>query len=296
MSYKIIRVLNGIVSIASSDGTFFNVSIEELNFNPKAGDEVQCFRNGENVIVFKNSLIPHSTNTVSEIETQGIDRNTPVENPFADNVVEKKSSVPWFIGIILLLLGVLFACIYLKNSNVGTMTDSRDGKKYKTVKIGSQIWMAENLNYKTKKGSWCYRNKESNCDKYGRLYMWKAAMSACPSGWRLPTDADIETLFANVRGIETAGKMLKSRTGWEDYEGKSGNGIDKYGFNVLPAGIRNNVGNFSGAGEGANFWGATEYGENDAYFLFLYYGNESALLHYINKDLAFSVRCLRGSN
>lgn len=295
MSYKIVRVLNGIVSIASSDGTFFNVPIEELDFEPKVGDEVQCFRKGENVIVFKNNLNPHSKNTVSKNESQGIVQNTPVENPFSDDVVKKKSSVPWIIGIILLLVGVLFACLYLKNSNAGTMTDSRDGKKYKTVKIGSQIWMAENLNYKTKKGSWCYRNKESNCDKYGRLYMWKAAMSACPSGWHLPSKAEFKALFSSVDGDSTAGKMLKSQSGWYD----NGNGIDAYGFSALAVGVRNSDGNFRGGdgdvtdGFGAEFWSASLYFGVYPYKMSLNCFSESAALHAGSKDEGFSVRCLK---
>ncbi len=177
----------------------------------------------------------------------------------------------------------------------GSMTDPRDGKTYKTVKIGKQVWMAENLNYETE-NSYCYDNDLANCQKYGRLYTWEAALNACPEGWRLPTNADFETLFANVRGIETAGKMLKSRTGWEDYEGKSGNGIDKYGFNVLPAGIRNNDGSFNYAGRSANFWSATEYKMyGAAYLLDLSYPYEDAPLLSNFKDRALSVRCLRGS-
>ena len=169
MAYKIIRVLNGVVSIASDDGTFFNISIEELDFEPKVGDDVQCFRNGEKVIVFKkeNSLckqnqIPgpvpkneSSSNLQANVEVstvpktglQEFEQNTLIENPLADELVEKKSRLPWIIGIILLLVGVLFACIYLNNSNGGVMTDPRDGKTYKTVMIGNQVWMTENLAY-----------------------------------------------------------------------------------------------------------------------------------------------------
>jgi uncharacterized protein (TIGR02145 family) len=288
MSYKIIRVLNGVVSIASSDGTFFNVPIEELDFNPKAGDEVQCFRNGEKVIVFKNSLKPHSKNTVSKNESQGIVQNTPIGNPLADELVEKKSRLPWIVGIILLLVGVLFACIYLKNSNAGTMTDSRDGKKYKTVKIGSQNWMAENLNYDIKH-SYCYDDDPENCQKYGRLYTWAAALNACPSGYHLPTKEEFETLISNVGGDEVAAKMLKSTTGW--YE--DANGLDAFGFSVLPVGLRISNGKFLNAGKCAGFWSATEDLEDYAYRSALGYARETACLYYYSKDDAYSVRCLK---
>ena len=291
-AFKIIRVLNGVASVASSSGDVLNVPVDELDFDPKAGDEVQCFRKGENVIVFKNNLNPHSKNTVSKNESQGIVQNTPIDNPFAEDAVEKKSKVPWIVGIILLLVGVLFACLYLKNSNVGTMTDSRDGKKYKTVKIGSQIWMAENLNYRTR-DSYCYEDKISNCDKYGRLYTWDAAITACPSGWHLPTHAEWETLVTAVGGESGAGTKLKSTSGWL----KDGNGSDSFGFSALPAGERHLYPAGSGpeaytpVGHIACFWSSTDKGR---YYTELFAERDDVWIN--NPDdrgRGKSVRCLK---
>jgi len=104
-----------------------------------------------------------------------------------------------------------------------TLTDKRDGKKYKTVIIGERTWMAENLNYEAN-GSKCYDNKPENCDKYGRLYDWNTAKEACPSGWHLPSDE--EWKIDRYVGGKEAEKKLKSKSGWDE----DGNGTDDFGF------------------------------------------------------------------
>ena len=78
----------------------------------------------------------------------------------------------------------------------GSFTDPRDGKTYKTVKIGNQVWMAENLNYDAGSGSWCYED----CSQYGRLYNWETAKGVAPQGWHLPSKSEFETLLNNLGG------------------------------------------------------------------------------------------------
>ena len=166
----------------------------------------------------------------------------------------------------------------------GSMTDERDNQVYKTVKIGEQTWMAENLNYadsvKTPsllKRNWCYNNKAENCAVAGRLYTWTAAIDSatlydgvncrfrqctlpakvqgiCPSGWHLPTDTEWETLFAEVGGNSMASKALRSQTGWGN-----DNGSDEYGFSALPAGYRSESGYYYDAGSRSSFWSLTEF-------------------------------------
>lgn len=179
----------------------------------------------------------------------------------------------------------------------GGLKDSRDGKTYKTVKIGKQVWMAENLNYQTGKSK-CYDNKPENCDKYGRLYVWREAVTACPDGWHLPNNQefeDLKTLAGQKAGdIKKAGTVLKSTTGWNDYKGECGNGTDGLGFGALPAGRYDSSSvYFDLEGNLAGFWSSTEGSSGRAYGLGLRYGYEGALVYYGNKNNGYSVRCVK---
>ena len=195
----------------------------------------------------------------------------------------------------------------------GTMTDSRDGRTYKTVTIGTQTWMAENINYETD-SSFCYGDTLANCTKYGRLYTWAAAMDSvgiwstngkgcgygttcsptypvrgvCPEGWHLPTTAEFKTLFTAVDGQSTAGKVLKSTSGWNS----SGNGTDAFAFSALPAGYRNDYGDYFYEGDNAYFWSSTEDNSKFACNMYLYYDDGNAYM-YNYKYYGFSVRCLK---
>lgn len=192
---------------------------------------------------------------------------------------------------------VLIVFLAASASYAGTMKDHRDGKTYKTVKIGNQEWMAENLNYQTGKSK-CYDNKPENCDRYGRLYVWREAVTACPDGWHLPSKEEFEELekLAGQKAgdIDKAGTVLKSTTGWKDNDGKSGNGTDGLGFGALPAGYYNSYFDaFPSEGYNAGFWSSTEIGSNVAYHLDLLYFNEGAGVDVNSKSNAVSVRCVK---
>ena len=171
----------------------------------------------------------------------------------------------------------------------GSFTDSRDGQTYRTVKIGDQVWMAENLNFETD-SSFCYNDSAEYCAKYGRLYVWTAAMDACPSGWHLPDLAEWKTLLAAVGGDSVAGAKLKSTSGWNS----DCNGTDDFGFTVLPAGGRSSK---DFVGEAAAFWTSEWYGEYDdyAYGIRLY---TDTIVRKFNgrKYIGHSVRCLKGES
>jgi uncharacterized protein (TIGR02145 family) len=178
-------------------------------------------------------------------------------------------------------------------STAGELTDSRDGKKYKTVKIGNQTWMADNLNYQPSSGkSWCYENNNSNCSKYGRLYDWETAKTSCPSGWHLPSNAEWTTLVNYVGGWSTAGTKLKSTSGWASSSGIPA-GTDDYGFSALPGGNRDYDGSFSNAGSYGDWWTATERNSGYAYSRDVGYDVESVSEGIYDKSLGFSVRCLQ---
>ena len=173
----------------------------------------------------------------------------------------------------------------------GSLTDSRDGQIYKTVTIGSQTWMAQNLNYETV-NSYCYRDSASYCTKYGRLYTWAAATSACPSGWHLPTQTEWNTLFAAVGGSSTAGTKLKSTTGWNSSD-NSVSGTDAYSFSALPAGYRGYNWGYYYGGYYADFWSSTEDDYDYAYHMSLDYNYDNAFLYSYYKYYGFSVRCVK---
>jgi len=164
---------------------------------------------------------------------------------------------------------IVFECNNsLLSGEHGYFVDNRDNQTYKCVKIGEQIWMAQNLNYKAS-GSKCYGEDEiygqcennyipqysaaeiqAYCDKYGRLYDWKTAKSACPSGWHLSSDEEWDVLITTVddgEGVNVnagikAGTKLKSKSGWNTTVGYIP-GTNDYGFSALPGGRGTNYGN-----------------------------------------------------
>ena len=217
------------------------------------------------------------------------------------------------------------------NTDENCMKDTRDGQTYKTVAIGTQTWMAENLNYAytgvpykftyidscytSDSTSWCYRNEASKCSKYGRYYTWAAAMDSvgtwsmnskgcgdgkicsptypvrgvCPEGWHLPTQAEWNALFTAVGGQSTAGKMLRSTSGWNS----SGNGTDTYAFSALPATWRDYNGSYIYEGYRAYFWTSTETDSGNVYVMDLNYSKDKASLQSNSKGFGISVRCVK---
>jgi uncharacterized protein (TIGR02145 family) len=178
-----------------------------------------------------------------------------------------------------------------EGSSDGTFTDPRDGKVYKTVKIGNQIWMAENLAYAPSSGNyWAYDNDNSNVETYGYLYDWETACDVCPDGWHLPTDAEW-TELTDYLG-ENAGGKLKE-TGTTHWNTPNTGATNETGFTALPGGYRNYDGSFDIVGYTGYWWSATEYNATNAWYRGMYYHNSYVNRNNLYKKVGFSVRCVR---
>ena len=208
------------------------------------------------------------------------------------------------------------------------MTDIRDGKTYITVNIGTQCWMAENLNVGPKISlvkdqrnngiieKYCYDNAEENCKIYGGLYQWNEMMQytttpgiqgICPAGWHLPTDEEWCTLTiyldttVNCDSLEisgtTAGGKMKSTGTIEAATGlwyaPDAGATNESGFNALPGGTRSIYTKFLFKGYHAYFWSSTEYNASDAWFSYLKYSNTNVYREHYFKASSYSVRCLK---
>lgn len=152
-------------------------------------------------------------------------------------------------------------------------------QEIKTVQIGNQVWMAENLNIKSK-DSYCYNKLAENCKTFGRLYSWEKAQSICPKGFSLPTDEDWTILADSLGGLDIAG--FKLMMGGETK------------FNILMGGNYNKTSNiFSYQFRNAYFWTATSFSETAAWMR--QFSAEQANINRstVKKQYYFSVRCIK---
>jgi len=211
----------------------------------------------------------------------------------------------------------------------GTLADDRDGQVYKTVKVGDQWWMAENLNYAytvptetLDSSSFCYKNDSAACDTLGRLYTWSAAMDSaalfsasgkgcgydvecfvdgnvrgvCPKGWHLPDSLEFENLVSAVGGSLEVSLMLKSTTGWKYDRGKRG-GVDIFGFTARPAGLglysEKNLINFWSIDNEVSFWSSTRFDSTKPYCMSLRDDYDGSLIWNGCPSGVISVRCVK---
>lgn len=211
----------------------------------------------------------------------------------------------------------------------GSFTDSRDGQTYSWVRIGHQVWMAENLNYEVE-NSWCYRNNPELCKAYGRLYNWHAAtggalknsreefyyeQGVCPPGWHLPRYEEWRALLNYIegqgyprRGPQGVGNALKScRTKNSSFGGECDtaehpyflsnrrhHGLDKYGFGATPGGFRRSmIGSFTQLGKAGWWWSSSDISRRNAHVVAVFHNR--GYMHFSSTDKfhSLSVRCIK---
>jgi uncharacterized protein (TIGR02145 family) len=166
----------------------------------------------------------------------------------------------------------------------GTFKDTRDGRIYKTVKIGNQVWMAENLAFKPNNGKyWAYNNDNTNVAKYGYLYDFETAKNVCPIGWHLPTNSEWSALVNELGGLYKADKVLKSD--W--------NGTNSRGFNLLLAGFRDTDGSYFVHEVSAIWWTSSPESEGQAWNWILNNSLDEMVSDYSNVNAGYSVLCVR---
>jgi uncharacterized protein (TIGR02145 family) len=166
-------------------------------------------------------------------------------------------------------------------------TDPRDGKTYKTIRIGKQVWMAENLSYEAETSCRIYGDYTPNTLVYGRLYNWDAAMKSCPPGWHIPNVPEVKELFEQCETVWVAGRNLKSKSGWKNSGVKITNST---GFSALPGGGYF-FEKYIGLGTSAVWWTRDDDKDIVAYTWYLHEG-DSAEIDVSLKECFFSVRCL----
>lgn len=192
-----------------------------------------------------------------------------------------------------------------------------DGNSYNTVKIGTQVWMAENLSTtkynngdligttvpankdisseSTPKYQWAYAGNEGNVTTYGRLYTWDAVTDnrkICPTGWHVPTDPEWTELSDLLGGAGVAGGQLKE-SGIVHWRSPNTFGTNESGFTALPGGERHWDGGFVSLGDYGFWWSSTEYWTSLAWYRFLGYNDPNFVYHQNQRNKGYSVRCIK---
>lgn len=236
-----------------------------------------------------------------------------------------------FFKILAILTTPIFFVVLRSSAQQSSFIDNRDGRPYKTVKIGNQVWMAENLAYLPQVGPpdnsggqdavkkpfyYVYgyhgdnvaeAKKNPNYLRYGVLYTWNAAKNACPPGWHLPSDEEWKELEKNLGMSKTdvdekmfrlsgnVGLKLKSKSIWKIP------GSNEVEFAAIPGGFRFSgnpgvaeaKGDFANAGETAYFWTSSVFREGFAYRRSFVAGSNASVRFIQMFSHAYSVRCIK---
>jgi len=255
-----LRCQSGLVETACGTG-WYNASNENLKCQDnaimeKCGDKWFA-QAGGNKRCFFNTI----KTKCGSAWYDSLDVNFKCEN----SILQERCGSSWFN------VATDFCSVGGEATRYNMLIDARDKKSYKTVVIGTQTWMAENLNYEligTVTVGECYDKIKANCDIYGRLYSWDEAEAVCPVGWRLPGESDWASLTANI-------------------------GTDDSDFAPLPGGIGFS-GYFLNIDQAGFWWSATPGAAGFAYgqSVFFENGGYSFYSSFFNKSSLLSVRCI----
>jgi uncharacterized protein (TIGR02145 family) len=175
----------------------------------------------------------------------------------------------------------------------GVFTDTRDNHTYSWVRIGTQVWMVENLAFKPATGKyWAFGDTESNVATYGYLYDWKTANKLCPAGWHLPSYTEWDSLVNYLGGSSIAGGKLKEAdtTHWDR---PNLGATNESGFTGLPGCMRDNNGQYSFTGYIGSWWSTNQSDFDEATTIALYFNWCSIFYISENFESGHSVRCIK---
>jgi uncharacterized protein (TIGR02145 family) len=206
----------------------------------------------------------------------------------------------------ILLLTAVFPVLFYATSS------AQSGKE---IKIGSQVWAAENLDVvrfsngdpipqaktpeeweqagKNRQPAWCtYNNKLDYRIRYNKIYNAYAVADKrglCPTGWHVPSDAEWTALVQQLDGEQSAARKLKTTGGWHN----DGNGTNSTDFSALPGGGRNGAGGFYGMGMFGYWWTSTPFNKDLTWIRYLFHEEEKVFRNFSDNNFGHSVRCIR---
>ena len=302
------------ITLVCSDGKWSLFDVDDLK--PESGSSSSAgFSSGEETsscsaaIVTSSSSVAKSSSSSSGTASSSSVGESSSSSAIVVSCSEYKCVSTEYLNQELLAVG-----------KYGYLVDMRDSQVYRTIEIGEQTWMAQNLNFaynqKTSSldsSSFCYNNDPDSCAKYGRYYLWSAAMDSaavfpasgencgsgetcaslvrgvCPEGWHLPSKEEFDTLLM-IAGRAVAGKALKGSSGWRD----GNNGSNDYGFSARPAGYRDADSGNRNIFSDAFFWSATKNGNGYPYVMDVAF-NYDYVWGFNSQNLGsgYSVRCVK---
>jgi len=183
---------------------------------------------------------------------------------------------PPFIWIVVFML---YRISMVSAQTTSVYYDERDGQTYRTITVGLYEWMAQNLNFETDSGSWCYDESNLHCMHFGRFYNYETAQQACMPGWKLPEREDWDTLFSTL-SLRDQLYLTLLKDGANDLK-------------ILLAGWHGEYGGSYLMGEQARFWTSTSKTQLNAWYIGIFKSTQSVRIDYDSKGLGLSVRCTR---